>query len=209
VEKVLDHSPEYDHQGVEAAEKDPDHSPESDHQGVEAVERDLDRSPKLKELCCGMRKLSRHSPRPNSATPSLQLKQATPKRLLLATLTYVPPSGETNPEALYAVLSHNGTELALCLNGKLPWTMARWTEVPDQYGPVSFKLSICRIRFGKGRVKGTIVLLVRGLNTYSLNQIGAFEDDRPTRHCLSCWMTPRCILTIRCSICGPRPSVFT
>ena len=59
----------------------------------------------------------------------------------------------------------------MCLNGKLPWTIARWTELPDQYGPVSFKLSICRVRFEDGRVNGTIVLLGCVLKDRLLNKI--------------------------------------
>jgi hypothetical protein len=74
----------------------------------------------------------------------------------------------------------------LCLNSKLPWTIARWTDVPGQYGLASFKLSICRVGFRTGGVKGTIVLPVRELKAYLLNQIGGIKDShlgvgRPSR----------------------------
>jgi len=68
--------------------KDPDHSPKCDHLGVGAVEEGLDRSPKMQRWSYWRRKLSRHSPRPSSATPSRHLKQATPKRLRRATSTW-------------------------------------------------------------------------------------------------------------------------
>ena len=73
----------------------------------------------------------------------------------------------------------------LCLNSKLPWTIARWADVPGQYGLASFKLSICRVGFRRGGVKGTIVLPVHGLKAYLLNQIGEIENSRPAEYGLS------------------------
>jgi len=70
----------------------------------------------------------------------------------------------------------------LCLNGKLPWTMARWADFPDQCGPVYFKLSISKVRVGKSGVKGTLVLLVRRLRTYPLSQIGVINRWCPIKY---------------------------
>jgi hypothetical protein len=59
----------------------------------------------------------------------------------------------------------------LCLNSKLPWTIARWADFPGQYGLATFKLSICRVRFREGGVNGTVVLLERVLKAYLINKI--------------------------------------
>jgi hypothetical protein len=69
----------------------------------------------------------------------------------------------------------------LCLDGTLPWTMARWADFPDQRGPVSFKLSTFRVRARKGRVKGTLVLLERGLRAYPLSHIRVLKSCRPIK----------------------------
>ncbi len=41
---------------------------------------------------------------------------------------------------------------------------------------------MCRVGFRKGRVKGTVVLPVRELRAYPLNQIGMIEARGPARH---------------------------
>ena len=64
----------------------------------------------------------------------------------------------------------------LCLNSKLPWTIARWADFPGQYGLVTFKLSIYRVRFEEGGVNGTVVLLERVLKAYLLNEIGIVDS---------------------------------
>jgi hypothetical protein len=48
----------------------------------------------------------------------------------------------------------------LCLNDKHPWTMAQWSVLHDQFGPVTFRLSIFRIGPQKDTVNGTLVLLI-------------------------------------------------
>jgi len=62
-----------------------------------------------------------------------------------------------------------------------PLDNGQLADFPDQSGPVSFKLSTFRVRPRKGRVKGTLVLLERGLRAYPLSQIRVIKSCRPIK----------------------------